>query len=303
MSRTSFHAAIVDAFTRRAGEGNRAGVVPDAGRMSEAMMQAAAHAVGASETAFVMAPCDGAHLRLRYFTPTAEIEFCGHATVATFHRLVEMGTLEAPGTYQLDTEAGIVEVELERDGEACRVWIVTPRHAWNDSPLEPAELMRLLGGTPPMLDSTLPIRSSGSKLFVPIRRRADLWSLTPRWDELTAAGLARELRGFYVFTREAADPAHVTQGRYFAPAVGVREDPATGSASGPLAEYLALHGVLALPEAGGDARACAEQGDAMGKPGRLQLEVRGTREGIARARVGGTAVTVMDGTLFVSDAT
>jgi len=302
MPPTSFHTAIVDAFTRRAGEGNRAGVVLAAEGMSEATMVAVAYAAGASETAFALPPRDGADLRLRYFTPTSEIEFCGHATVATFHRLVETGALRAPGRYRLDTEAGMVDVELEREGPSCRVWMATPRHEWESSPFEATELMLLLGGSVDMLDRDLPVECSGAKLFVPLARRSDLAALTPRWDELARQGMARHVRGYYVFTREAADPDHITQGRYFAPAVGVREDPATGSASGPLAEYLALHGVLSLPATGGEARAWAEQGDAMGKPGRLLLEVSGTPERIERARVGGTAVTVMDGALFVDVA-
>src|SRR4029453_18677192 len=106
--------------TRHAGEGNRAGVVPDADGIGEAMLQASAQAVAASETAFVLTPRHGADLRLRYFTPTSEIEFCGHATVATFHRLVETGALRAPGLYRLDTEVGVVEVEVEREGDDCR---------------------------------------------------------------------------------------------------------------------------------------------------------------------------------------
>lgn len=301
MPRISFYAVIVDAFTRRAGDGNRAGIVPEADEMDETAMQVAARAVAASETAFLLTPRGGADLRLRYFTPSAEIEFCGHDTVATFHWLAEKGKLRVPGTYRLETAVGVLDVELERDGAGCRVWFATPRREWGPSPIASPELMRLLEGTAGMLDPELPVRRCGAQIIVPLLRRADLWAMAPRWDELQAAGLAHGVRGFYVFTRDAADSTHITQGRYFAPAVGVREDPATGSASGPLAEYLAEHGVLSLPPAGGRGRACAEQGDAMGKPGRVHLEVTGTPDHIERVRVGGTAVTVMEGTLFVGD--
>ena len=298
MQRQPIHAAIVDAFTRTAGQGNRAGVVIQADGLADATMRAAARAVAASETAFGLAPPAGADVRLRYFTPATEVEFCGHATVATFHRLAETGVLAVPGRYRLETAAGRLEVELETEERGCRVWIETPRYPWQECPIEQQELARLLGGAPRMLDPELPVQRSGPKVFVPLGRRDDLWSLSPRWDDLAAAGLAHEVHGFYAFTRDAAEPGHIVQGRFFAPAMGIREDPATGAANGPLAEYLAAHGALALPPAGGTVRARVEQGDAMGKPGRVDIEVTGAPGKIARARVGGVAVTVMDGTLF-----
>ncbi len=289
---------IVDAFTRHPGQGNRAGVVLDAAGLDDATMLAAARAVAASETAFLYPGDNGADLRLRWFTPGEEVEFCGHATVATFHVLAEIGRLAVPGRYTLDCLAGRLEVELEPAGDHSRVWIATPRRPWDESPIPAESLMPLLGGTAAMLDRALPVMRSGSKIFLPLVRREDLWSLAPRWDELAAAGLAHDVWGFYAFTRETFEKDHVTHGRLFAPAVGVREDPATGAANGPLGEYLAMHGVLRLPPQGGVVRARSEQGDAMGRPGRLDLEVTGSPGRIERARVGGEAVTVMEGTLW-----
>ena len=150
-----------------------------------------------------------------------------------------------------------------------------------------------------MRDSALPLERAGRHLYVAISKRVDLWNLVPRWDALTAEGERHGVRGFYVFTREAADPGSISHGRYFAPSFGVREDPVTGSASGPLAEYLARHGVIALPPEGGTVRSRAEQGDAIGKPGRVELEVRGAAGTVEGVRVGGTAVTVLEGTLRV----
>jgi PhzF family phenazine biosynthesis protein len=298
MHRAKIRATIVDAFTRTAGHGNRAGVVVETVGLDDGGMRAIARAVAASETAFSLPPPAGADLRLRYFTPATEVSFCGHATVATFHRLAETGELRAPGRYQLETAAGRLEVELEPVEGACRVWIATPRHPWSDSPIAVAEAMKLLGGDTAMVDRALPVRRSGPKVFIPLARRDDLWALSPRWDALADAGLEHEVHGFFAFTRDASEPDHVVQGRFFAPALGVREDPVTGAANGPLAEYLALHGVLALPPGGGTARARAEQGDAMGRPGRVDLEVTGSPDRIERARVGGVAVTVMDGVLY-----
>jgi PhzF family phenazine biosynthesis protein len=297
MLRKPIQAAIVDAFTQTAGHGNRAGVVLEAGGLDDGAMRSIARAVAASETAFVLHPAD-ADVKLRYFTPATEIDFCGHATVATFHLLAEIGRLPVPGRYRLDTAVGRLEVEMERIEGRSRVWIATPREPWVESPIPIDELMKLLGGEASSIDPELPVRRSGHKLYVPLARRDDLWALSPRWDDLAEAGNARDIQGFLVFTREAAEPGHVVQSRFFAPAMGVREDPVTGSANGPLGEYLALNGVLALPEGGGAVRARVEQGDAMGKPGRADLEVSGAPGRIERCRVGGVAVTVMDGMLY-----
>lgn len=170
---------LADAFTRTAGAGNRAGVVTEAAGLSETQMSAIAHAVGVSETAFMLTPPLNHGVELRFFTPTTEIPFCGHATVATFHVLAERGVLKVPGLYVLNCPAGNVEVELESVEQApCRVWIATPQYPWSDSPIPRDRLMNFLGGNVQMIDASLPILLSGTKLFVPIARRKDLWSLS-----------------------------------------------------------------------------------------------------------------------------
>ena len=291
-------AIIVDAFTRTPGAGNRAGIIPDAASLEDKTMQSAGAAIAAAETAFVLPAPEGATVRLRYFTPADEIPFCGHATVASFHWLAETGVLAVPGRHTLDCPAGRFEIELESETSGgCRVWMATPRHDFEASPIAGATLFGLLGGNLGMRDQELPVERAGRHLYVPVKRRSDLWSLVPQWDALTAEGERHAIRGFYVFTRDVIEPGSVAHGRYFAPSFGVREDPVTGSASGPLAEYLARQGVLALPSGGGTVRGRAEQGDAMGKPGRPQLEVTGTPEQITGVRVGGVAVTVLEGNL------
>lgn len=287
---------IVDAFTRDPGAGNRAGIVLDAPVMSAEEMMAIARAVGASETAFVR-PGSETDFTFRYFTPEAEVEFCGHDTIATFHLLAELGRVDSPGRCTLECPAGRLDVELEPMADHTRVWMATPRAPWKENPIALDTLAGLLGGTRSMLAPRLPVMRSGLKLVVPLASRRDLGSLVPRWDDLAAAGLDHGIKGFYAFALEAEEPSHISQGRFFAPAMGVREDPVTGSASGVFAEYLAMQGVLSLPPLGGTVRARIEQGYAMDKPGQVEIEVAGRPGAIERVRVGGVAVTVMHGAL------
>jgi len=276
---------IVDAFTRTPGAGNRAGVVLDAAGLSDEVMQAAAAAVAASETAFVSAIGD--EVRVRYFAPAAEVPFCGHATVATFHLLAERKLVPAQVT--LVCPAGRLAVEIDA---GSRAWIETPLAPFEECPIAEDRLIALLGGEARMRDRELPILRAGTKIFVPIARRADVWSLAPRHQALAAAGLEHGVHGFYAFTREVSEPESTVHARFFAPALGVREDPATGAASGPIGKYLVEQGVVAAP-----VRLRAEQGDAMGKPGRIDIQVDGHGRSAQRVRIGGVAITVLDGRL------
>jgi len=125
MTTADLSVTIVDAFTRHPGAGNRAGVMLDAPPLDAEEMMAIARAVSASETAFLLPPSAGADFAMRYFSPAAEVDFCGHATVATFHLLAETGRVQAAGRYVFDCPAGRLEVELEPIGDHCRVWIAT----------------------------------------------------------------------------------------------------------------------------------------------------------------------------------
>src|SRR5438067_13631590 len=99
----------VDAFTTEPFTGNPAGVVPHADGLSDRDMQRIAREMNLSETAFVLpSAAPGAAMRLRYFTPATEVPLCGHATVATFHLLAELGTLRAPTALRIETKAGVL---------------------------------------------------------------------------------------------------------------------------------------------------------------------------------------------------
>lgn len=289
---------IVDAFTQTPGAGNRAGVVLDTAGLDAEAMQRIAAAVGASETSFLVSrPGEGA-VRLRYFTPASEIDFCGHATVATFHLLAERGVLGRSGAYRLECAAGTLDVDLEALGvKGSRVWATTPRLPWVEIPVPLETVMALVGGTVEMVDPSLPVLRNGHRLLVPMLRREDVWSLAPRSAALAELLRPHGMAGVYVFTRETKEAGSVAHSRYFAPGVGLAEDPVTGYGAGTLGMYLAARGVVELPAEGGTVRARIEQGDAMGKPGRIELEMTGRAGQPEKARIGGVAVTVFEGTL------
>ncbi len=287
------HAHIVDAFTTIAGTGNRAGIVLAAAELSEDVMQRAARAVAASETAFCLNVSAAGSVALRFFTPHREIAFCGHATVAALHLLHERGVLPAAQNLTLECPAGALPIVREDASAGFRAWIRTPAQPWTKPSVEPSELLRALGGEPDMLDDVLPIEQSGTKLFVPLSSRAALFALSPHWSRLEAMS-PRGIDGFCVFTRDTIETQSSAHSRYFAPSFGIREDPVTGSASGPLGAYLVRHSVV--PGSSGKLRLRLEQGDCMDKPGRVDVEVENDGHELA-ARIAGPAVTVLSGEL------
>lgn len=159
----------------------------------------------------------------------------------------------------------------QRSGSFSHRWYVGPRGAFG-------------------IRSPSTSRASSSRSWASRRRRTTSSSLA---EVLRPHGLS----GVYVFTRETKDASSVAHARYFVPGIGVAEDPVTGSAAGPLGMYLATRGLLALPAEGGTVRARIEQGDAIGKPGRIEVEVTGRAGAPEQARIGGVAVTVIEGTL------
>lgn len=209
----------VDAFTDRAYSGNPAAVCILEEDRGEAWLQDVAREMNLSETAFLMGHEEG--YDLRWFTPTAEVDLCGHATLASAHVLWEDGHLEAGSTARFHTRSG--ELTARRDGD----WI------WLDFPSlppetteAPAELARVLG-----VDAVAVARSRFD-LLVEVESEKTVRSLTPD------LALLRSLpvRGLIVTSRATAT-GYDFASRFFAPAVGVDEDPVTGSAHCVLAPY------------------------------------------------------------------
>jgi PhzF family phenazine biosynthesis protein len=275
---------LVDAFTRRPGTGNPAAVVPDAaGLTDEAMRRIAAEF---ATTAFV------SDRRLRWLTTTgAELAFCGHGTIAAAHALRETGRAREPRAV-FHTRAGELPVAL--DGDV--IWLepalrgVAPAR----EPVEP--VLEALGLGAEALGGWAPVaRTSEGDLLLPVAGLHVLKGLVADPGRLAALARERGIRGFALTSRETVEPGSASHSRFFAPHLGIPEDPTTGSLHAALPVWLWEAGVL---RASGDVtHARAEQGDFMGRPGRLALELHLAGGRPARVRVGGEAVTVLTGHL------
>ncbi|HEY3174584.1 MAG TPA: PhzF family phenazine biosynthesis protein [Candidatus Polarisedimenticolia bacterium] len=285
----------VDAFTTRPFAGNPAGVVLEPGDLGEDEMLLIAREMNLSETAFLLPPSGPeADLRVRWMTPAAEVDLCGHATVATFHAALEEGRL-APGAYRMECRAGVLPIDLRRDETGWPVVrLGLPVPALEETNLAACRIAEPLGIETDDLSGRLPLMRTGEWLLAPLsgldamrRVRPDLKALLDLHEEL---GLGSTI----VLTTETLEPGSAVHVRMFAPGFGIDEDPVTGSAEGPVAAYLVRHGLL---EPSASTRYIAEQGDIIGRPGRIEVEVTREAGRIRSITIAGHAVTVLRGTI------
>ena len=266
------------AFSTDPRGGNPAGVVPDASGLDDAAMQAIARRLGYSETAFLVDLGDGAW-RVRYFSPEAEVPFCGHATIASAVALADRG---GPPALRFETRAGRVAVDTGRDehGAYAVLTSVAPDVESPASGLVDAALAALRWASAD-LDPALPARvafAGARHLVLATPSRARLARLDYDFDALRTLMLAHELTTVALVHREAPDRYHV---RNPFPVGGVIEDPATGAAAAAFGAYLRALGLVEPP-----AQIALLQGEDMGRPSRLEIEI-GRAPGI---RVRGHAV-------------
>lgn len=293
----------VDAFTSRSFAGNPAGVVPDARGLSDQAMQAIAREMNLSETAFVMpGEAAGDDVQVRFFTPTAEVPICGHATISAHYVLAAEG---GPiGTRHQHTKAGVLAVDTERHDNAIRIWMHQQPGSFG-TPFDSDTLDLLVAALGlergDLLDDyPVQVVSTGhSKVVIPVRSRARIAGINPDMAALTALSARVECNGFYPWTSDDPEPCCLTHGRMFAPAIGIAEDPVTGNASGCLGAYMVEHDLLPIGE-DGTASFYAGQGVEIGRPGRVLVEARREKAGDPIAiRIAGEAVIVIKGELTV----
>jgi trans-2,3-dihydro-3-hydroxyanthranilate isomerase len=270
---------VADVFTDRPLTGNQLAVFTDARDLDEETMQALAREMNFSETVFVLpATADDADVRIRIFTPGVELPFAGHPTLGS--AFVLGGPLQRV-VIRLETGAGVVPVELQRDGPRIVFgWMEQPIPTWETAPNGDA-ILAALG----VAASGLPIERydlGPGHVYIELASSDDVAALRP---DVGALGRAT-LDGVNTFA--GADGQWKT--RMFAPGAGVTEDPATGSAAGPLAVHLARHGRIPFGE-----QIEISQGAEINRPSTLYARVEGDGDRIDRVLVGGSAVIVARG--------
>jgi PhzF family phenazine biosynthesis protein len=271
------------AFSADPAGGNPAGVVLDAAGVNDADMQRVAAEVGYSETAFLVARGDE-EFDVRYFSPKAEVPFCGHATIASAAAYAER---HGPGTLRLDTRAGTVEVSTKvgADGVVTATLVsVEPRtEAIADADL--AALLDALRWAPEDLDATLPPRVAFGGAWHPIVAAASRQRLADLDYDLAALGGLMAERDWTTIDLVYRESTHVFHARNPFPPGGVVEDPATGAAAAAFGGYLRELGLVTAP-----VTVTVHQGLDMGRPSVLTLSIPAEpRSGIS---VSGAAVAL-----------
>ena len=275
----TFRYVVADVFTDTPLEGNALAVFTDGRGLDDEEMQRLARELNLSETVFVLPPEIGGHARIRIFTPSVELPFAGHPTLGS--AFVLGGPLQVL-EIRLETVRGIVPVALERDqGRIVFGRMVQPLPTWK--PYGDAEALLAAIG---LERSELPVEhyDNGAQfVYVGLGSVEELAALRPDVSALTDLS---GLLGVYCFAGEGTQ----WRSRMFAPGGGVAEDPATGSAAGPLAVHLARHGRIGFGQ-----EIEITQGVEIGRPSTLFARADGTAEQLERVEVGGSAVLVARG--------
>jgi trans-2,3-dihydro-3-hydroxyanthranilate isomerase len=268
---------VCDVFTSKPLQGNQLGVFTDGRPFDTAEMQRLARELNFAETVFLFPPQDGGDVRMRIFTPRAELPFAGHPVLGT---AFVVGAALGAGQVRLETGAGVVPIDLQRDaGRLVFGWMRQPVPAWAPYERE-SELLAALGAE----SSELPVEqyvNGPPHVYVSLASEEAVATLRPDMDAITdlevpvscfaGHGLSWKTRMFY-------------------PSAGVPEDPATGSAAGPLAVHLARHGRIGFGE---QIEIC--QGVEIGRPSLLYARAEGQGDRIDSVEVGGQAVIVAEG--------
>jgi trans-2,3-dihydro-3-hydroxyanthranilate isomerase len=298
----------LDVFTSRPLEGNQLAVFPEPPRsLSTALMQRIAAEMNFSESTFIFPAQAGGDVRMRIFTPAQELPIAGHPTIGSTFALAEEGVI-APGREAFVFELGVGPTPVSLEWKAGRLdfaWMTQPRPAFA-APFDAGMLAAALGVAAEDTRGGAPAQvvSCGVPfLFVPLTSRdaVDRVAIDRRGyaDVCRRAGASEE--ALFVFTTARGnDPGEETvYARMLAPAFGIAEDPATGSAAGPLGCYLVHHGAIDAARA---RSFVILQGVAMGRPSRIHVSIEADGTAISGVRVGGRAVEIGRGELTIDNS-
>ena len=285
----------VDAFTSEKFRGNPAGVVMNAEGLSDAQMLSIARELNNSETAFILSPNGPDHaVWIRFFTPGTEVPSCGHATIAAHY--VRAREMNLPScTVMQKIGIGILPVDIIAQDRDYKI-VMTQGSIEFSEPFAGTvrkDIVAALALSESDLENRCPLQvvSTGhSKVLVGIKEKRKLDALRPDLLRLTEISKAIGCNGFFVFSFDSPGTGILASGRMFAPAIGIAEDPVTGNANGPLGAYIVRHKLIEVHD--GTMRFNAMQGEAIGRPGVVEVQVDVHNGVPTKTRVGGRAVIV-----------
>lgn len=267
--------------------GNPAGVVLNAEILSDNKKKDIARKVNLSETVFVETS-DKADYKVRFFTPTDEVDLCGHATIATYSLMLQKSLIK-PGHYRQELKAGILGIEIQNDGMVIMEQSL-PVFA---EKIVPEDLSDVFSASPPAVENLPPqIVSTGLRdIMLPVETREQLYNLRPNLEKMASLNKRTQSIGLHAFTLDTIDPNSIAHCRNFAPLFGIEEESATGSSNGALACYLYHYGKLKERNI---QNMKFEQGYSMGKPSEVFVDLSIDNAKIVQVKVGGRAMLYRD---------
>ncbi|HUS99166.1 MAG TPA: PhzF family phenazine biosynthesis protein [Candidatus Thermoplasmatota archaeon] len=263
----------VNAFTESLQGGNPAGVVFDAPYLRDEQMKQISKELVVSETAFVF-PSTVADFKVRFFSPIVEVDLCGHATIATFFTMASQGKV-LPNKKNLvtqETKAGILPITIfyDDDAKVDRIMMTQKKPIYKNIHINISQIADSLNVDVKAIDDSMPEQIVSTGLFtlpICIKTYDDLKSIQPDFENVKKMCQLIGIGSFHVFTFETIEPNSMYHARNFAPVYGINEDPVTGTANGAVSSYLVKHKIIK------DKSIICEQGDIIGRPGRVFVEI------------------------------
>ncbi len=290
----------VDAFTDKMFKGNPAGVVILEEKIDDEKMQLIAKELNLSETAFLLPSKNpNSDFNIRYFTPTNEIDFCGHATIAVSWILgMEYDYINKVKQLKLQTNIGVVPIDWDIINDKLNAVVmkqVEPKMKAYDEEIE--EVLKYLNLSYDDIDIRYKIKyayTGNWHLLIPVKTRDIIMSCHPDFSKLKDHNKLRSISTTHLFTFDTKDNNDLLLTRDFAPAVGVDEDPVTGSANGALAGYLVLEKIVDENN-----QFYIKQVNSLNRYGQLMIRTEVVDKKV-KVYVGGKAVIVIKGEISLN---
>jgi trans-2,3-dihydro-3-hydroxyanthranilate isomerase len=305
MQRLKYH--LLDVFTTQRFGGNQLAVFEDGRGLSTELMQKIAAELNLSETTFIFPPENPEnHFKIRIFTPAREIPMAGHPTVGTAYLITyqEMYYAQTDFILRLEENVGLIPVEVKKNEHKIgQITMQQPKPVFGDIFSNRAEMAALFSLKESDLVENLPVQTVSCGVpywIVPLKDFSKLTEIEFRLDLWKSSLSSLDCTSVYIYaTHPDSSPAeYKVRGRMFGPAYGIPEDPATGSANGPLGSYLAHYQVFSYDT---NLKVLSEQGFEMGRPSYLHLEIGVENNEIEIVKVGGESVYVGQGEMFLEE--